>query len=83
MIKILDPTTPQGTLPPQTMANGVPGSLDPGIVLGHELGHARGIMTGDFREVRGNPLNSDDPALRLENKIREMKHPDGPQRLIH
>src|SRR5207249_2019811 len=57
----------QGQLPGQLMSNGQPGSLDIGIAVGHELGHALGIMSGNFQTVRGNPYNTDNAAIVLEN----------------
>jgi RHS repeat-associated protein len=84
-IRILDPASNQGTLPIQaTMSNGFPGSLNPGIVVGHELGHARAIMTGDYQTVDRNPFNSAEAALRIERKVRLLQGgPRAPVRIVH
>lgn len=51
----------------------------------HELGHARAIMTGDYATTGPDAYRTDDASLRLENKVRELKHPEaGPQqRVLH
>ncbi len=54
-----------------------PGVVTPGIVLGHELGHARGVMTGAL------PGQTEDDSLRIENKIRVLDDPNAPIRLLH
>jgi len=82
-IRLLDPAAPYGRVPGVLMSNGIDSQSDAGLVLAHELGHAWGLMTGDWRQVRMNPFNTDDPALRLENKVRQLRNPNGPQRLLH
>lgn len=82
-IRLLDPAAKYGSVPGILMSNGKGSPSDAGLVLAHELGHARGMMTGDWKIVHGNPFNTDDPALRLENKVRENRNPSGPQRILH
>jgi RHS repeat-associated protein len=77
-VNLLDPSTPILPLDSFFMSNGQLGPNDAGTVLGHELGHGRGTMSGVFP---ASLTNSD--ALRLENKVRQLKHPEGGQRLIH
>lgn len=82
-VRLLDPSAPYGKVPGILMSSGVDAQSDAGLVLAHELGHAWGLMTGDWRQVRLNPFNTDDPALRLENKVRQLRNPAGPQRILH
>ncbi len=82
-IRLLDPSAPYRKVPGILMSSGVEAQSDAGLVLAHELGHAWGLMTGDWRQVRLNPFNTDDPALRLENKVRQLRNPAGPQRILH
>jgi hypothetical protein len=82
-IRLLDPATPYGNVPGILMTNGRDAASDVGLVIAHELGHAWGLMTGDWRRVGLNRFNTDDPALRLENKVRELRNPAGPRRLFH
>ena len=61
------------------MENLRPGRRDVGTVLGHELGHARALMTG---QPMGS-AESDKAALRLENKVRVLRGPHYSQRTEH
>jgi RHS repeat-associated protein len=81
--RMIDPSQPLGIFPGILMSNGQPSPLDPGLTLAHELGHDWAILTHDFRTVLGNPYNTDAAALRLENKVREVRDPSGAQRLFH
>src|SRR5690348_11115652 len=65
------------TMQASAPAAGSPGAVDPGIVVGHELGHARGVMTGAM------PGQTDGDSLRIENKIRVLEDPNAPIRIIH
>ena len=76
-INLVDPSTTLQPLPGIMMSNQQPGEVTPGIVAGHELGHARAVMTGAW------PNQSIDSSLRLENKARRVKDPGAAQRLIH
>ncbi|MBL8171918.1 MAG: RHS repeat-associated core domain-containing protein, partial [Acidobacteria bacterium] len=60
------------------MENGKPGRRDWSILLGHELGHARGRMTDP-----NNTQHSNESALRLENKVRELRYPGVAKRNVH
>lgn len=64
-----------GYLPGKLMYDGKDNMMTPSVLLSHELGHARARMTGD-KDTRG-------AALRLENKIRKLQFPNGPQRKSH
>ncbi len=58
-------------------SHGQPGAVTSAIVVGHELGHARGVMTGAmFNQTNGS-------ALRIEDKIRMRDNPNAPLRMIH
>jgi hypothetical protein len=59
------------------MTNQQLGENTPGMVVGHELGHARGIMTGAL------PAETNPDSLRLENKVRTLQNPGAAQRMIH
>jgi RHS repeat-associated protein len=74
---LVDPSTPLQPLPGIMMSNGQPGVVTPGIVVGHELGHARGVMTGAL------PGATDHSWRRIENKVRTRDNPNVPQRMIH
>ncbi len=75
---IADPSTPLASVPDYMMLPPVPGVTTPGIVAGHELGHARAVMTNS---MPGLPTN--DSALRIENKIRQRDNPNAPERKFH
>jgi RHS repeat-associated protein len=75
---IVDPSTPLAPVPFDRMLPPVPGVTTPGIVVGHELGHARAVMTNS---MPGLPTNKS--ALRIEDKIRTRDDPNAPQRVIH
>jgi hypothetical protein len=78
-VYIVDPSTSLQPLPGVMMSNIYqPGVVTPGIVVGHELGHARAVMTG---AMPGTPTN--DSALRIEDKIRTRDNPNAPQRMLH
>lgn len=70
-----------GELPGNLMSDGNNNKVTASIMLGHELGHARGRMTG-YKDRRGNK-DSTDASLRIENKIRKLQSPGGPTRKIH
>ena len=76
-VNFVDPSTALMPLPSFMMSNGQLGPVDIGIVVGHELGHGRGIMSGEM------PNQTNPDSLRLENKVRDLKHPEGGQRMIH
>jgi hypothetical protein len=59
------------------MSNQLPGVVTPGIVVGHELGHARGVMSGKML------TDTQDDSLRIEDKIRARDNPNAPQRMMH
>jgi RHS repeat-associated protein len=60
---ILDPATKPGKLAKEYWSNNIAQEPSTGELLGHELGHARAIVTGD-PDVLG-------ASLRLENKVRK------------
>lgn len=64
---------------PVEMENAAPGKRDIGTVMGHELGHARAIMTGAALHSE----QSKKASLRLENKVRGLKGPEYSQRQSH
>ncbi|MGH9910780.1 MAG: hypothetical protein ACRD32_09080, partial [Nitrososphaerales archaeon] len=64
---------------PVEMESAAPGIRDLGVVIGHELGHARALMTG---AALGSEI-SNNAALRLENKVRALKGPSYSQRESH
>jgi RHS repeat-associated protein len=73
-VYLLDPSTgSEGLIPPSQMQDGRPGSIYPGEVFGHEMGHVRAQM---FREPDSNGA-----ALRMENKGRKLKDSKAPNRL--
>jgi RHS repeat-associated protein len=76
-INLLDPSVPILPLDSFMMSNQQLGENTPGMVVGHELGHARGIMTGKL------PGETSPDALRLENKVRTLRDPGAAQRIIH
>jgi hypothetical protein len=64
-----------GYLPGVLMNDNKDNMMTPSVLLGHEIAHARGQMTGE-KDSRGS-------AVRLENKIRKLQYPNGPQRKSH
>ena len=76
-VNILDPSVPILPLDGFMMTNQQLGENTPGMVVGHELGHARGIMTGAL------PAETNPDSLRLENKVRTLQNPGAAQRMIH
>ena len=60
------------------MSDGNPGYRDSGTVMAHELGHARGRMTGDYHNG-----DTSDAARRLENKVRKLRDPKAATRKEH
>ena len=81
-IKMLDWTKHDlGYLPGKLMSHGQDNMVTPSVMVGHELGHARAWMTG-YRDRRvAGP--SREGSLRLENKIRKLRYPNGPTRIYH
>jgi hypothetical protein len=75
---LVDPSTPLQPLPGFMMSDLQPGVVTPGIVVGHELGHARAVLTG---AMLGPQTNGS--SLRIEDKIRTRDNPNAPQRMIH
>jgi RHS repeat-associated protein len=73
-------TTSPGQLPADVMSNGEPGALNPGIMIGHELGHIRYEWGGFWRQTFDS---SNDSAVRLENNVRAIQDPNGPTRIAH
>jgi len=76
-VNFLDPSVPYLPVDSFMMSNGQLGQSTPGIVVGHELGHGRAIMTGKL------PAETNPDSLRLENKVRTLQNPGAAQRLIH
>jgi hypothetical protein len=70
-----------GYLPGELMSDRKDNWLTPSVMVGHEFGHARARMTG-YRDLRGNS-DARKGSLRLENKIRKLQNPNGPEREIH
>jgi len=64
-----------GYLPGVLMNDGKDNMMTPSVMLGHEIAHGRARMTGE-KDSRG-------AAVRLENKIRKLQYPNGPQRKTH
>jgi len=60
------------------MDNNKPGKRTWAILLGHELGHARARMTDPY-----NTAHSNASALRLENKVKQLRYPGSSKRIIH
>jgi RHS repeat-associated protein len=63
------------SLDPILMSNDKPGKNDWGIILAHDMGHARARMTGD--------PDSKGASLRLENKVRALRDKNAPTRTYH
>lgn len=77
-VSLLDPSISPGALPDYLMSNGQRGSLDWGMIVMHELGHASynwGL----------SPLyhTTNDRAVALENQVRQLRDPVGAQRKVH
>jgi len=72
---ILDPATKPGKLPKEYWSNNKAQEPSTGELLGHELGHARALVTGD-PDVLG-------ASLRLENKVRKDVSKKKSTRKIH
>jgi RHS repeat-associated protein len=75
---IVDPSTPLVSVPDLKMFPPVPGVTTPGILVGHELGHARAVMTGSMPGLPTFPS-----SLRIEDKIRTRDNPNAPIRMTH
>lgn len=76
MLYFLDPSVNPGKIPAALMQDGKPGTMYPGEVLGHDLGHVLGIMSG-----RGNNTKAD--SLQLENKVRLLYNKKAVPRKSH
>ncbi len=70
---ILDPSTDPGKLPGSYMSDGQPGSVDQGLLFGHELGHNMGPMGAWIP-------SSDHDGVDLENQVRQSRDPNAPTR---
>ena len=60
------------------MDDNKPGKRTWAILLGHELGHARGRMTDPF-----NVAHSNASSLRLEDKVKKLRYPGTNKRVHH
>ena len=76
-VNILDLSTPILPFDSFMMSNQHLGVNTPGAVVGHELGHARGVTSGPM------PAQTNSDSMRLENKVRTLRDPNAPQRLLH
>ncbi len=80
-VTLLDTSsTSPGQLPPNYMSNWKAGSVDEGILAGHEFGHVRYEWGGFWRHALDS---SNASAVRLENDVRKLRDPSAPTRTQH
>ena len=80
-VTLLDTSaTAPGVLPPEYMSNNQPGTVNEGILGGHEFGHVQYQWSNWFSQLFGNSNSS---AVRLENDVRRLQDPSAATRTKH
>ena len=81
-IKMLDwSKSDLGYLPGNLMSNSKDNMLTPSVMLGHEIAHGLARMLG-YKDGRDRKT-SENAAVDMENKIRNLQYPGGPTRKYH
>ena len=80
-VTLLDTSaTAPGVFPPDYMSNNQPGTVNEGILGGHEFGHVQYQWSNWFSQLFGNSNSS---AVRLENDVRRLQDPSAATRTKH
>ena len=80
-VTLLDTSaTAPGVLPPDYMSNNQPGTVNEGILGGHEFGHVQYQWSNWFSQLFGNSNSS---AVRPENDVRRLQDPSAATRTKH